>query len=465
MSFSKVLFTSVIAALLLASCGAHPAATTAAPLSLTATLSEVQGTVEFKNPDQTGFSAASNGTLLQVQGQVRTAAGSRARLDLSTGTIFRVAPESLFTLQSNTQSDNSLLTRLKLEAGQVWVILRGGQMQIETPSGVASVRGSYMSVWVDPGTSDVWVTCLEGWCQAQNPTAALDMIAGEGASLYHWDPAGTTPPPPPNLRYLTQEEINQFLANNPEAQQVMNSIVATASALPTLTLTTTTTSTATPTATATATPTGTPSGCIKLLTPANGADFSSPARIDFTWTSHTGAYKYILSVKSPTGSVDDFTAWTPNRTDYFEAFPEAGAYQWWVTVKDRNIQDICTSEVFTFTKPVTVIPTKPSGGGDETGSPAFWGQSGPKGEQDTCGSLDFSVSTSLAGTIKVVYGPDPSALLSPQTYDVMGEGPGPGSIEHDFSTFGGQTVYYIFAVNNDGYIFDTTYYSFTCPAY
>jgi hypothetical protein len=70
----------------------------------------------------------------------------RVRLDLSSGTIIRVAPSSLFTLTSNNEGDGGLLTKIKMEVGKIFIILNGGRADVETPSGVASVRGSYMKV-------------------------------------------------------------------------------------------------------------------------------------------------------------------------------------------------------------------------------------------------------------------------------------------------------------------------------
>ena len=121
-------------------------------LSLTATVKEVTGTVTIKQPGASDFSPASVGTELQPNGSIQTGDNSRARLDLSTGTIIRVAPSSLFTLTSNQPSNGSLSTQLKLNVGSIFIILNGGNASVNTPSGVASVRGSYLSVYVDPST-------------------------------------------------------------------------------------------------------------------------------------------------------------------------------------------------------------------------------------------------------------------------------------------------------------------------
>jgi hypothetical protein len=671
MSFPKALFFLFVASsLVLASCSAQPTPApvpsandtvpantdTLAAADLSAILSEVQGAVEMKNPDQAGFSAAANGGILQVQGQVRTGADGHIRLDLSSGTLVRVAPDSLFTLESNVASGDSLLTRLKMEAGRIWIILRGGQLDVETPSGTASVRGSYLSVWVDPESNDVYLTCLEGSCQAQNDGGSMDFTTGEFCSLYYSDPAGSVPPPPPVVEPLTQDEIDLFLANNPEAQEVVDEVNTVISTKPTLTpsavpspvencftLTSPADGTAMPaeglytfdwtdqpgrykyivtitkptgavksqivwtnsfqigaadlpfegtyqwkvtaydaniqpictagpwTFTKAASPAPTPvencfkllapapdfvvpasspvdfsweeqpgrykfvftlakpdggeysqilftngiqlpaekftqpgayfwkvtaydsniqpicsagpqgmsvpgavvpttepggngSGCVTLLTPTNGADFPSPDRINFTWTSYTGTfYKYVMTVKYPGGSTQSFIAFTPNHTDYFEAFPEAGTYEWWVTVKDNKIQDICTSGVFTFTKPVTVYLTASGGGGGGGGTANFWGQGGPTGTVDCSVPLGFTVGTSLSGSVKVLF----SSIGAPNEsspHEVIGSGPGTASsaLTNFLGAPSGQSIYWMFAVYDGIYHLDSYYYSFTC---
>lgn len=628
--------------ILLAGCaGQAPAAS-----EPTARVSEVAGLVEIMNPGQETFSAAPEGASLEVAGQLRSGSESQARLELASGTIVRIAPETLLTLDTNAEGASGWLTHLTLAAGQVWVVLDGGQLEVETPSGTASVRGSYMSVWVDPLTSDVWVTCLEGWCQAENPAAVIDMVAGQGCLLYHWDPQGSTPPPP-KLRYLSQEDIAQFLDKNPEAAQVMSSVIATASALPTLAATSTPTplgscfslglpanggaqdaaspivfdwgdqpgaykyiltitkpngvqktqiawnstlqlepgdlpfagtyqwqvtaydSAIQPICTAgpwsfvkaespaptpaadcfqllapldlsgqgesgpltfswneqpgrlkyiltvftpqggelsekvytnsltlelgdlptegsytwqvtaydtnynpictagpwsftkpgTPAPTPDPNGCVTLLSPADGTHYEGAAEVEFTWSAYPDAYKYIVSFKPPSTPVSNFLAWTPSHVRFVESFVEAGTYQWWVTVKDHNLQDICTSPIFTFSKADTswVVPPSP-----EPGQPGaqFWGQTGPTGSQPTCGG-SFSVNTSLSGTIKLVYADNPG--FTDFSYVAIGSGPGSGSTSTTFPAYAGKTVYWRFAVVGGSWVNDSYVGSFTCP--
>ena len=343
--FSYFLILMVCLSLLLSACGAAKASGLSGgnkTIDLSASLNDLQGIVQIKNPDQADFSSATYGDRLQVHGQIRTGAESSARLEFSTGTMIRVAPNSQFVLQSNVPKDDGLVTRLVVNAGQVWVILHGGQMDVETPSGVASVHGSYMSVSVDPLSEDVWVTCLEGWCKAENPTAATEMVAGQGSSLYHWNTAGNTSPPAPKLRYLSQDEIDQFVKNNPEAQQVMNDIVATASVLPTLA------ATVTPTAVA---------SCFELLSPSNGSSLSPDGKLTFDWNDQPDVYKYIITFIKPSGAEKSQIVWNSSLEIDSGSLPFSGTYQWKVTAYDANIQPICSAGPWTFVKPESPTPT------------------------------------------------------------------------------------------------------------
>lgn len=154
---------------------------------LSASLSELSGKVDIKQANQDSFSPAAENARLEVNGQVQTGDDGRVRLDLSSGTIIRVAPSSLFTLTANEQSANGLMTKIKLDLGKIFIILNGGQADVETPSGVASVRGSYMKVEVDPITKDIYITCLEGNCSASNPTGSVNFTNGQKVILFAFD--------------------------------------------------------------------------------------------------------------------------------------------------------------------------------------------------------------------------------------------------------------------------------------
>lgn len=314
-----------------------------------ARLSEVVGSVQIKNPDQAEFVAAAENAVLLEGGEVRTGDDSRARLDLSTGTIIRLAPNTSFLLTANTETETGLFTRLRLAAGRLWVMLTGGSLEVETPAGTAAVRGSHLMVWIDPLTLNVWVSCFEGECAAANDSGSLNLSTGEGALLYLAGPGET--PPPPTAYLLTWEEFQAWTSNVPEANALLPDTLATLTAFPT----------PTPTASVTPTPTAllSPNAVctLQLLSPANGATLPASGELVFHWSPQPGAEEYRLQIISINGAVNTFSTTNTSLTRYLESLSAAGTYSWQVSALDEHGQVICTAGSFMFTKPATVIET------------------------------------------------------------------------------------------------------------
>ncbi len=103
--------------LLVAAC--KPEEEITSPLS--AGLSELQGIVEMKQAGEDEFYSADPDSTMEVDGQIQTGDDGKVRLDLSTGTILRVSPSSLFTLVANEEVVGGLATKLKLEFGRVFI--------------------------------------------------------------------------------------------------------------------------------------------------------------------------------------------------------------------------------------------------------------------------------------------------------------------------------------------------------
>jgi hypothetical protein len=227
MNTKQILFlvcSVMIFSIAFSSCGPK-----AASPALSAALSELEGTVALKQPGSEEFIEATADSALEENGQVQTGEDGRVRLDLSTGTIVRMAPSSLFTLVSNEETEDGLATKLQLETGKIFIILSGGTMDVETPSGVASVRGSYMSVWVDPETFNVYVTCLEGSCHAGNEAGEVDFSDGEKTILFLRNPDGTYTVP--EVEDMTEEDFEEWLDENPEAKDLFEQAVNTMTAM------------------------------------------------------------------------------------------------------------------------------------------------------------------------------------------------------------------------------------------
>src|SRR5690348_7299225 len=212
----------LILLLLLTACDGVPAT----PSLQSAVLSKPTGSVNVQPKADEDFISAAEGYVLNEGGKVQTGDDGRVRLDLSTGTIVRVGPSSLFKLESNAPDGQSLITTIQLELGKVWVILSGGQLKVDTASGQATVRGSYMGVAFKDGV--LVVTCLEETCMFHTDTGDYTIPAG---SRLESTGAGEVPVITP----MSEEEIQEWLAANPEAAEIVAALKA--AATPTFTLT------------------------------------------------------------------------------------------------------------------------------------------------------------------------------------------------------------------------------------
>jgi hypothetical protein len=231
---------------------------------LTGTLSEIVGMVLARLPDETEFTQVTEDFILQVQTQIQTGDDSKVRLDISDGSIIRLGSKTMFTFEGEEETEDGYLTRVKIELGQVFVILSGGSLDVDTPSGVASVRGSYMEVRIDPESGEIIITCLEGECTVETEGGTVTLVAGQSAVISAEDL-------PPELREMTEEDVQSWLENNPEATVVIVPLTATVNAridtdtpVPTDTPAPTPTGTQQPTNTETPTVTQPPSPLLSL---------------------------------------------------------------------------------------------------------------------------------------------------------------------------------------------------------
>ena len=345
MKFLKLFGLSVLLILFLFLLSACQTEQAASPLS--AALSELQGSVGIKAVDQPDFSPADTGSVLEQNGQVQTGDDGRVRLDLSSGTIIRMAPSSLFTLVSNETSQDGLSTKGKLDLGKLFILLSGGTIDVETPSGVASVRGSVLGIEVDPVTLDVYVYCFEGDCGADNPEGSLDFSGGEKTILFHFNP-DTGQYTAPGVEDMTPEDFQKWLDENPELQELYNNAIATLTALASPEPTEPPTE---PPTTNSSGPSGGGGDCFSLISPLGGANVPNQGVVNFEWEEQEGASYYILTFTSPNGATNTFTTTDTNLQRYIESLPDEGNYGWEVTAYGEDGGAICTSETFSFSKP------------------------------------------------------------------------------------------------------------------
>src|SRR5574341_1622997 len=216
------------------------------------TVAEVQNDVTARGSGAESFVAAAVGYRLGEGGEAKTGNDSKARLDFRSGTILRLGPNTSFVVQTVAPSENgSLLTRLKMAVGKIWISLTGGALDVETPLGVASVRGSFAVITyelhdpVAPNDDVLIFDCIEGQCHILGINTDEDLgnlqrviITGAGQVTF---------------AKLTSSAVDEFLAKNPESTRVILTLTA-AAASPTPTPTNTLPPSLTPTITRTPTP-------------------------------------------------------------------------------------------------------------------------------------------------------------------------------------------------------------------
>lgn len=181
-----------------------------------AEVSEIQKAVEARNTEGEDWGDASEGQVIAVGGGVKTGDEARARLSITDGSILRLSGNTEFRLTELSTEATDPETKLKLDAGKMWVFvtkaLGVGTFEIETPSGVATVRGSFISTAYSPTFGHMIVTCLEGQCQFARPGGAVvDLIGGEQSEILG---AGRDPSP---ARPMDEAELEEWEREFPEA--------------------------------------------------------------------------------------------------------------------------------------------------------------------------------------------------------------------------------------------------------
>ncbi|NOY98076.1 MAG: FecR domain-containing protein [Chloroflexi bacterium] len=191
---------------------APPPATAPRPTERQATFIDIENDVSARTTANDPFLPVSVGESLSPGGTAQSGEDGRARLDLiPDGTVIRMGPNSLFTLDELSPEPRQPFTRLQLLAGQIWIILSGGNLETQTPYGTASVRGSMMGVSFDPDADGLVVTCLEGHCALVNQAGSVELTEGQASVVANEN----QPPSPP--RPLSPEELHDWLEANPEA--------------------------------------------------------------------------------------------------------------------------------------------------------------------------------------------------------------------------------------------------------
>lgn len=177
------------------------------------TLQEPVNDVQARPHPNDALAKAEEGMRIFTGGDVQTGDESRTALLLSPEeTTVRIGANTHFVLQARSPEKET--TVLQMLFGKLWVILKGGSLDVETPSGTASVRGSLMSVDYNPEQGSLTVTCLEGHCALQNLAGELvELQGGQMASIPYPDALPSEPSPIPH------DELQEWLEMAPDEAQ------------------------------------------------------------------------------------------------------------------------------------------------------------------------------------------------------------------------------------------------------
>ncbi len=218
LSFKIILATAALAVAALACAAPTRSDNNKAPV-LTAQLRDVEGSVRIRPSTDSDFITADDGQVLGLNGQVLTQDNGQAHIDLATGTSIHLAPLSVFTLHEIGTRDVSIPGKLRLDLGQIWLLMEAGALTVDTPVGIVSGEAAHMGITVSL-TGEVSITCLLGKCIYQNDSGEVQLVAGQWATVSGPNQAAQT-------GTMAEAEINAWIAANPEAEALRPAVQAT----------------------------------------------------------------------------------------------------------------------------------------------------------------------------------------------------------------------------------------------
>ena len=176
-----------------------------------AVISKIEKTVSARKSASEEFAPASEGMSIATGGGLETGSDGRARMDLvPEGTVIRVGPNSSFTLPELVAVDGKPKTTIELLFGNLYVLLKGGSLDVKTSGGVATVRGSVLGVRFDKKLKRLKAACLEGHCALQNEEGKeVELTEGQESFIDSGEP-------PSDPQQIDRGEIQDWLDQVPE---------------------------------------------------------------------------------------------------------------------------------------------------------------------------------------------------------------------------------------------------------
>jgi hypothetical protein len=176
-----------------------------------ALLTELLNQVEARASAEEELGPAAPGQILAEGAQLRTAAGSAARLDLDDGAILRLGQDATLTLAAIAARGGSPGTALELDTGRLSLLLRGRPVEVRTPLGSTIFHGEFAAIEVLAGGQTLVIDCFRGPCAFQGEAYGevvshlmrLTIRAGSAQA---------------EVQDLSPAEVEAFVSLNPEAE-------------------------------------------------------------------------------------------------------------------------------------------------------------------------------------------------------------------------------------------------------
>lgn len=163
------------------------------------------------------FAAATDGQVLRIGDQVRTAAQSHAVITFFDGSTIELEPNTTVRVEGAGTQDGAILIRIQQTLGRTWSSVHRfvdprSRYEVRTPSGVAAVRGTGFVTSVDAAGGTI-VEATDGVVAVQAQGEEVLVTAGTRTTVTSGSPPPRpVPVPPPANRLVFGMHSPAYLA-------------------------------------------------------------------------------------------------------------------------------------------------------------------------------------------------------------------------------------------------------------
>ena len=167
-----------------------------------ATIRLINGTLQIRRAASSKWEIATLGMMIFPGDQLKTGENSKAAILFTDATQVKMNANSLLTIDGKRE-EKSLTKKLKLKFGEIWgkVTHQDSPMQIETPTSVASVKGTEFDIVIieEDGEIMTYLFVFEGAMELLNELGQLIVTPGE--------PGAAGDEAPPEIVEVEEEQI------------------------------------------------------------------------------------------------------------------------------------------------------------------------------------------------------------------------------------------------------------------